>query len=193
MADFFEETFDAAEALESVDPDKTKTLSNLVRQLDDVNANIQHAEDELKKLKAERNRLATDSIPNLLDDMEGTVGIEVKASNGDILSLSINTFVSASIPPDRKQEAYDWLRENNLDSIIKNEVILGFGAREDKKAQKVLLDLENQGYHPESKTHIHAMTLKGFVRERVENGLPIDLDLFGAYVGQTAVIKRKTK
>ena len=193
MADFFEETFDAAEALESVDPDKTKTLSNLVRQLDDVNANIQYAEDELKKLKAERNRLVTDSIPNLLDDMEGTVGIEVKASNGDILSLSINTFVSASIPPDRKQEAYDWLRENNLDSIIKNEVILGFGAREDKKAQKVLLDLENQGYHPESKTHIHAMTLKGFVRERVENGLPIDLDLFGAYVGQTAVIKRKTK
>ena len=193
MADFFEETFDAAEALESVDPDKTKALSNLVRQLDDVNANIQYAEDELKKLKAERNRLATDSIPNLLDDMEGTVGIKVKASNGDLLELSINTFVSASIPVDRKQEAYDWLRDNNLDSIIKNEVTLGFGRNEDHKAQQVMVDLENQGYHPESKTHIHAMTLKGFVRERVEAGLPIDLDLFGAYVGQTAVIKRKTK
>ena len=54
-----------------------------------------------------------------------------------------------------------------------------------------MLDLEKQGVHPESKTHIHAMTLKAFVKERVEKGLPIDLDMFGAYVAKTAEIKRK--
>jgi len=54
-----------------------------------------------------------------------------------------------------------------------------------------MLDLEQKGFHPESKTHIHAMTLKAFVRERVEKGLPIDLDMFGAYVAKTADIKRK--
>ena len=54
-----------------------------------------------------------------------------------------------------------------------------------------MLDLETKGFHPESKTHIHASTLKAFVKERVENGKPIDLDLFGAFVAKTADIKRK--
>jgi hypothetical protein len=41
------------------------------------------------------------------------------------------------------------------------------------------------------KTHIHPMTLKAFVKERVEDGKPIDLDLFGAYVVNAAEIRRK--
>jgi len=185
MADFYEEMFDAAESLESVDTNTTKTLSNLVKQLEDINANIEHAEAELKKLKQERSRVSMENIPALMDEM-GVDRIDV-----DGVSVQLGNFVSASIPTDRKQEAYDWLRDNGLDDIIKNEVILGFGRGEDETAQKIMLDLENRGFHPESKTHIHAMTLKAFVRERVENGLPIDLDLFGAFVGKTATLKRK--
>ena len=58
-------------------------------------------------------------------------------------------------------------------------------------AGDLMVDLEHRGFHPESKTHIHSMTLKAFIRERVEKGLPIDLDLFGAFVARTADIKRK--
>ena len=35
------------------------------------------------------------------------------------------------------------------------------------------------------------MTLKAFVKERVEDGKAIDLDLFGAYVVNAADIRRK--
>ena len=35
------------------------------------------------------------------------------------------------------------------------------------------------------------MTLKAFVRERIENGKDINLELFGAYILNTAEIKRK--
>ena len=35
------------------------------------------------------------------------------------------------------------------------------------------------------------MTLKAFIKERVEKGQPIDLDLFGAFVAKTVDIKRK--
>jgi hypothetical protein len=185
MAEFYEEMFDVADSLEDVDTDTTKSLSNLVKQLEDINANIEHVESELKKLKQERNRVSMENIPALMDEM-GVDRIDV-----DGVSVQLGSFVSASIPPDRKQEAYEWLRSNGLDDIIKNEVILGFGRGEDETAQKIMLDLENRGFHPEAKTHIHAMTLKAFVRERVENGQPIDLDLFGAFVGKTANIKRK--
>lgn len=185
MAEFYEEMFDAAESLESVDTDTTKSLSNLVKQLQEVNSNIEEAEAHLKKLKQEKHQLSVESIPALMDEM-GVDRLDV-----DGVSVQLGSFVSASIPADRRNEAYDWLRENGLDDIIKNEVILGFGRGEDETAQKIMLDLENRGFHPEAKTHIHAMTLKAFVRERVENGLPIDLDLFGAFVGKTANVKRK--
>ena len=56
-----------------------------------------------------------------------------------------------------------------------------------------MVDLERRGLHPESKTHIHSMTLKSFIRERVEKGLETNLDLFGAFVARTAEIKPKRR
>ena len=56
-----------------------------------------------------------------------------------------------------------------------------------------MYQLEEKGFHPEQKTHIHSMTLKGFIREQVEKGNNIDLDLFGAFVGRTAEVKRNSK
>jgi hypothetical protein len=53
--------------------------------------------------------------------------------------------------------------------------------------------LQDQGFDPETKTHIHPATLKAFVKERVENGKPIDLDMFGAFIANAAEIKRKVK
>lgn len=185
MAEFFEEMFDAADELSGVDTDSTKALSTLVRQLEDVVKQIDDVELTLKRLKQEKHRLSMEAIPALMDEMDVS-----RLDVGDV-TVSLKPFVSASIPADRKEEAYQWLRDHGLDDIIKNDVVLSFGRGEDDTANKVMLDLENKGFHPESKTHIHAMTLKAFVKERVESGKPIDLDLFGAFVAKTADIKRK--
>jgi len=185
MTEFFEEMFDAADKLSAVDTDNTKALSTLVRQLEEVTDDIDQAELHLKKLKQERQRIAMESIPAVMDEMDVT-----RLDVGEV-SVQLKPFVSASIPVDRREEAYEWLRNHGLDDIIKNDVVLSFGRGEDDTANTVMLDLENKGFHPESKTHIHASTLKAFVKERVENGKPIDLDLFGAFVAKTADIKRK--
>jgi len=185
MTDFFEEMLDAADALTEVDTGTTKSLSNLVRQVEELNKELDMAESHLKKLKQEKHKLQTDAIPALMDEM-GVDRLDV----GDV-SVTLKPFVSASIPQDRRAEAHQWLRDNGLDDIIKNDVILSFGRGEDDTAHSIMLDLEQRGFHPESKTHIHSMTLKAFVKERVEKGLPIDLDMFGAYVAKTADIKRK--
>jgi len=185
MTDFFEEMLDAADALTEVDAKTTKSLSNLVRQVEELNKELDMAESHLKKLKQEKHKLQTDAIPALMDQMS-VDRIDV----GDV-SVTLKPFVSASIPQDRRAEAHQWLRDNGLDDIIKNDVILSFGRGEDDTAHSIMLDLEQRGFHPESKTHIHSMTLKAFVKERVEKGLPIDLDMFGAYVAKTADIKRK--
>ena len=182
---FDEDMFADATALDGVDANATKSLSDLVRDLQEKTEQIAASEEYLNGLKAEKQRMATEQIPMLMDQM----GIERLDVDG--ATVQLKPFVSASIPADRRQEAYAWLREHGLDDIIKIDVTVSFGRGEDNLAGDVMYDLEQKGYHPEKKTHIHSMPLKAFVKERVEKGLPIDLDMFGAYVARTADVKRK--
>ena len=182
---FEEEMFADADTLSGVDAGGGKQLSSLVRQFNNVQQQIDDAEEHLKALKQEKQRIGFEQIPALMDEM----GIERVDVDG--ATVELKPFVSASIPADRKQDAFNWLREHGLDDIIKNDIIVSFGRGEDNMAGDVMYDLEQRGFHPEQKTHIHSMTLKAFVKERVEKGLPIDLDMFGAFVARTATVKRK--
>jgi len=51
--------------------------------------------------------------------------------------------------------------------------------------------LEDAGFEPSTKTHVHPSTLKAFVKERVSECKPIDLDMFGAFITNVAQIRRK--
>ena len=164
-----------------------KQLSGLVRRLNEKQEQIDETEKYLKELKAEKQRIAFEHIPMLMDEMA------IERIDVDGLTVKLKPFVSASIPADRKQDAFNWLREHGLDDIIKNDIIVSFGRGQDNKAGDMMYDLEQKGFHPEQQPHIHSMTLKAFVRERVEKGLPIDLDMFGAFVARTAEIKRNSK
>jgi hypothetical protein len=64
------------------------------------------------------------------------------------------------------------------------------GRGEDDKANSFKAVAENEGLYPEQKEDIHAQTLKAWVRERVETGDSFPMELFGAYVGQRAFIKK---
>ena len=181
--EIFDEMFDDT-TLDKVQKGDMKTLSSLVKDLDQLTIDINEKEEELKSLKLQKHLMSTEQIPAMMDEM-GVQRLDVEN-----LSVSLKPLINASIPPTRREEAYQWLRENDLDDIIKNDVILSFGKGEDNMAGDIMYELEQRGMHPEKKTHIHSMTLKAFIRERVEKGLPIDLDLFGAFVARTADIKR---
>ena len=79
----------------------------------------------MKAVKLEKHKLSTENIPALMDEM-GMDRVDV-----DGLTVSRKMIVHASIPSDRKEEAFAWLRENGLDDIIKNDVTCSFGKGED--------------------------------------------------------------
>src|SRR6056300_1706145 len=185
MMDIFEDIFDEAGALGSVDASTGKTLSDLVRKLRAVEDNISDTEQHLKALKAVKQKLSVENIPALMDEM----GVERLDVDG--VTVSRKMIVHASIPADRKEEAFAWLRENQLDDIIKNDVTCSFGKGEDNVAGDVVGILQERGFNPKTKTHVHPSTLKAFVKERVTDGKPIDLDMFGAYINNAAEIRRK--
>lgn len=181
--EIFEEMFDET-TLDKVQEGDMKNLSSLVKDLNQITLNINEKEEELKALKLQKHKMSTEQIPAMMDEM-GVQRLDVEN-----LSVTLKPLINASIPQTRREEAYQWLRDNGLDDIIKNDVIMSFGKGEDNMAGDIMYELEKRGMHPEKKTHIHSMTLKAFIRERVENGLPIDLDMFGAFVARTADIKR---
>ena len=104
--------------------------------------------------------------------------------------VTVKQTYGASILVDNRPAAYDWLREHGYDDIIKNTVACTFGRGEDDKASAFKAFAEKEGYVAEQETGIHHSTLRAFVKERVENGDDFPMELFGAYVGQRAIIKR---
>ena len=185
MSEILSDIFDEAEALASVDADKGKTLSNLVRQLRRLEDEITDGDAHIKALKGEKHKLTTELIPALMSEM-GTERIDV-----DGVAVTIKAIVHASIPEDRRQEAFSWLRENGHEDIIKNDVVLSFGKGQDNVVKSLVSGLRGDGFDPELKVHVHPMTLKAFIREQLEKGGALNLDLFGAYVLNTAEIRRK--
>ena len=185
MTDLFEDYFDDGEALAKVDSGTGKQLSDLVRALRNVEKQIEDAETHLKTLKQEKHKLSVENIPALMDEM-GMERIDV-----DGLTVERKMMVHASIPQDRKEEAFAWLRDKGLDDIIKNDVTCSFGKGEDNMAGDVVGMLKERGFDPKTKTHVHPSTLKAFVKERVTDGKPIDLDMFGAFIANAAQIRRK--
>jgi len=186
VSDLFEDMFDDVAALKDVNTDTAKNLSSLVRDLRDVESRIEDVEKDLKRLNQQKHKLSTELIPMLMAEM-GVDRLDV-----DGLTVTTKMQVHASIPVERKDEAFAWLRSNGLDDIIKNDVVVSFGKGEDNVAGDVVGLLQDRGFDPQTKTYVHSSTLKAFVRERVTKGKPIDLDLFGAFVANTAEIRRKS-
>ena len=185
MNDIFEDIFDESEALTNVNTGTGKQLSQLVRNLRTVERDIEDAEAHLKTLKQEMHKLSVENIPALMDEM----GVERLDVDG--MTVERKMIVAASIPVANKDQAFDWLRSNGLDDIIKNDVTCTFGKGEDNMAGDVIGLLQERGFDPKTKTHVHPSTLKAFIKERITDGKPINLDLFGAFISNTAVIKRK--
>jgi hypothetical protein len=183
--DLFEEEEAALDAsLDRIDSGTMSQLSTLVDQMVEEQQRIDRLEQKLKEAKARKQKLAVENIPALMSQM----GID-KVTTKSGATVTVAPMISASIPADNREQAFAWLRENGFDGIIKNDLILSFGKGEDDVADKVRQRLEAEDLPVEQKTHIHPSTLKAFVRECLEKGTPIDLDLFGAYVVQMAQVK----
>jgi len=106
-------------------------------------------------------------------------------------SVEVKPVYGASIPSKKKEEAFNWLRKNDLGDLIKNEITVSFGRNEDNKAMAYANLAQGQGYQPVQKLKVEPMTLKALVRERLEAGQEMPTDLFNVFAGNRTKITRK--
>ena len=183
MEQDFEDTL--ATSVEKLDQQGLTSVAALARQIRDKEQRISSLEEELKDEKKALLKLTDEDMPAMLAE----IGIS-SFSLDDGSQVEVKQTDGASILVNNRPAAYEWLRDNGYDDIIKNTVLCQFGRGEDDQASAFAAFAQQQGYVPEQKTEIHPQTLRAFVKERVEEGDAFPMELFGAWVGQRAVIKK---
>ena len=169
--------------------DRTTNINKLADKIKELQAQqeqLQQQEDAIKQKKKDIEYLSGEVIPTMLSEM----GLSfLKLQDGS--SVEVKTNYSATITQANKEKAFNWLRENGLSDIIKNEISVSFGRNEDNKAADYAELAKGQGLEPRQKLKVEPMTLKALVRERMEAGKEMPTELFNIYVGNKTTIKRK--
>jgi len=186
MEQDFEET--NATSVEKIDQQGLTSVAALARTIRDKEARISDLEQTLKEEKKSLLKLTDEEMPSMLAE----IGMSSFALD-DGSTVEVKQTYGASILVSKRPEAYEWLRDHGHDDIIKNTVLCQFGRGEDDQAGAFAAFAQKQGFIPEQKTEVHPQTLRAFVKERCEAGEEFPMELFGAWVGQRAVIKRGKK
>ena len=166
--------------------DNIQSLADQVERLEKMNSGIEKTEESLKEQKKQKDHVSMEVIPTLMSEM----GLaELKLIDGSMVTVKPN--YSASITVANREAAFNWLRNNGLGDIIKNEISVSFGRNEDNKAADYASLAQERGYQPTQKLKVEPMTLKALVRERIEAGKEMPTELFNVFVGNQTTIKRK--
>ena len=176
---------DSDDLLDSVE---VTNLADECQKLKDTEDMIKSAEKHLQDLKAKADDIGSRVIPELLAEQGLT---SLKLADGS--SVSVKKEYRCTLPKDesRREQCYNWLRDNQLGDIIKNNVSVTFGRGEDDKAQQLLDLAVANGFDPQQKSDVSWNTLTALFRERIESGLDMPSDVFSTWIKDKTKITRK--
>ena len=166
--------------------DNIQSLADQVERLEDLQKRLELQEENMKNTKKELEHISGEVIPTMMSEM----GLShLKLMDGS--SVDVKPNYSATITVANREAAFNWLRQNGLGDIIKNEISVSFGRNEDNKAADYADLAKSHGFEPTQKLKVEPMTLKALVRERLEAGKEMPTEIFNIFVGNKTTIKMK--
>ena len=177
---FVEDSPEQVNELANVD-----SLSKHVLDLQRLETEIEREEQLLKQKKAQADKISAEVIPEIMDQMKLKT---LKLQDGS--AIEVKEVYSATIPVANRERAYQWLRENDLGDLIKNEITVSFGRGEDNKASEYANLARGNGFEPTQKLKVEPMTLKALFRERSENNQELPSEHFNLFKGNKTKITR---
>ena len=163
-----------------------QTLADQVEKLESLQARLDLQEDNIKNTKKQLEYISGEVIPTMMSEMGLS---QLRLADGS--SVDVKPHYNATITQANKEAAFNWLRNNGLGDIIKNEILVSFGRNEDNKAADYAELAKSNGFEPTQKLKVEPMTLKALVRERLEAGKTMPTEIFNVFVGNKITIKRK--
>lgn len=155
---------------------------------------IQQLSDEMTRLQEEVNSYVRVDLPELMKSI-GIDHLGMPEANADLeLKPYYNANIAANWPADKRETAFKWLVKNKHGDLIKTEVKCSLERGQLKKAQQIVRELGKQGLDASLSKTVHAGTLTAFLREQIEGGATVPLDVIGGTVGHIVKLKaRKEK
>ena len=190
MADIidFEDLKQDAGDLRNLQDDDLSGLSKLIQRQLDLDSDIENMEETIKEMKRERDLLSQETIPTKMQEL----GIN-ETTMKDGSKVTVKEGFHCRIPKAKEEEALQYLKQEGLGDIIKNQVSTSFGTGEDNMAGDLAGYIEsNFGITPDVKKSVHPSTLKATLKKRHEEGLTDPDDLFGIFIRpETKITKGK--
>ena len=164
-----------------------KRVADLAALLTQVQNEVATTQETLNELKATERRISEEDLPQLMAE----VGLsEIALTTGE--KVTITEQVNASITEAHNEAAIKWLTEHGFGGIVKTRLIVDFDHTERDDALATLHKQEKK-HITELKETVHSATLKSFVREQLEAGNKLPMDLFSVHPYSKAKITRPKK
>ena len=178
------------DAVTNIKQESLQSVASLLQEQLKLEELIESLEETVKIQKDNLRKLSGETIPTKMAEL-GLTATEML----DGSKVKVVEDIYVSIPKDAKRstDCYQWLTDNGLGDIIKNQVGIAFGMGEKQQAEKLQDYIkETLGYIPEVKVSVHPSTLKATFRKWHEEGRSVPDNMFNLFIGQKTKITRKS-
>lgn len=180
------------DAVPEVTNEQMEMISRLAARQVEIENYILKCESNIDIAKQNLKKIQEVELPAAMAE----IGMqEFKLADGT--KVSVKNEVYCSIPKADTEEglqkrvlAFSWLRDHELDGVIKNTVSLQFGKGEDENAVEAVIALRAQGYEPQQDMNVHPQTLKALIKEQLGKGVDVPLEVFGAFTVNKSIVKK---
>lgn len=164
---------------------------NLLAQIAATARDIVEAREEVARreeaLREANSHLRTLTEVVMVELMQEAGQTDIKTADGT--RVTIAEVYRGQPKKENEAKAFQWLRDQGHGAILKNKITAELGRTEDEKAAAVMDSMREQGLQPSCKASVHWATLCSLVKELLEDGEQVPLDILGVHVHKAAKVK----
>lgn len=167
-------------------PDDLAEVTKLAEQQYQAQLKVELKESELTAAKEELRKLSEQLLPEAMEaigcaDYTTTSGIHVE----------VKEKVRCGLPAENKPTGYTWLEDKGYGALIESKVVAPFGRTELEEANKLVEELRANKRIANLERSVHHSRLDAFLREQLEQGKEVPLQIFSVYRQRIARTEKK--
>lgn len=149
---------------------------------------VERLEKELKEAEEKYKDISERRLPGKMDHL-GIPAVTLP----DGTTVEVEEKVRGGLIVENRPKGHKWLEEQGHGAILKTEVSIAFPKKKLEEAKKLVERLREEELPANLERSVHANTLDAFIREQLELGKDIPLDIFSVMRQRIATVTKPKK